>query len=369
MMICSMHNDLGKFPKIFIKNLFAMRILPPSAATSSYSTLAAVFAEAAIIIPLESWITSIYFSNTDPFSPGEDKSIIVYLIIFCLAHLFQIILCWDALYHQNTIQILGFLFFTTAATAYAVFQGASITSNIAEGDARHDLFMDNPLLALNATKAGNLLYIPDSAQKAQMKAMLLAVPAIMAVFAVGYFAIFYNLYQEFGWKIYKKIGADPHMRYMYRLYQMFIMMIKLDVFFMFGFGIQFLVLIIQLHDPEFAITIAAIPVLMGILAMAIHGIRTENKVITISFMCGLMLANSYFAFKIFRIFTQPEKYQYTKKYLTFFALLSIIVVSVSLGITGLCYSNFGKGLKEHIARDLPSSQISSAQSNAEEGKK
>ncbi|KAI8616920.1 hypothetical protein BC830DRAFT_152353 [Chytriomyces sp. MP71] len=334
-----------------------MLILPASATNTSYLTLALVFVEAVVIIPLESWITSLYFRNSDVFGiHGEDKSIVVYLIIFCLAQIFQIILCWDALYHQNTIQIVGFLFFTTAATAYAVFQCTSINNNIAIGDANHLWAIQNPLQ--NQTIAGNSLYFADSDQKSSMKAMLVAVPVIMGVFLGAFSLLFYNLYLEFGWKIYKKIGADPNMRYMFRLYQLFIMLLKLDVFFMFGFGIQFLVLIVQPNDPEFSITIAAIPILMGILAIATHGIRTENKIITTSFMAGLVLAVGYFGFKIFRIFTQSEKYQYTKKG-SHTAVLSIFVVTTSFVITWLCYMNFGKGLKEHIAKDGSASQISS----------
>ncbi|KAI9329166.1 hypothetical protein BDR26DRAFT_872797 [Obelidium mucronatum] len=340
-----------------------MTILPASASATSYFTLTSVVVEAICIIPLEAWITFIYFKNTDPFTTGrEDKSIVVYLIIFCLAQIFQIILCWDALYHQNTIQIVGFIFFTLSATAYAVFQDFSISSNLNVGDLQRaaEMGLTNSTISL----AGDALYIADAAQKAQLKALLHAIPIIMALFGVGFCFLFYSLYLDFGWKIYKKIGADPNMRYMYRIYQIFLMLLKLDVFFMFGFGIQFLVLIIQPNDPEFAITLAAIPVLMGILALALHGVRSENKAITIAFLFGLLLADGYFGFKIYRIFTQPEKYQYTKKYLTFFASLSIIVVTLSMAVTGVCFSNFGLGLKEHIAKGPSSSQVSSVNSNA-----
>ena len=59
----------------------------------------------------------------------------------------------------------------------------------------------------------------------------------------------------------------------FRIYQIFLMLLKLDVFFVFGFGIQFLVLIIQPNDPEFAITIAAIPVLICVLVLAVYGVE------------------------------------------------------------------------------------------------
>ncbi|KAJ3328465.1 60S ribosomal protein L31 [Blyttiomyces sp. JEL0837] len=97
------------------------------------------------------------------------------------------------------------------------------------------------------------------------------------------------------------------MRTMFRTYQIFLMMLKLDIFFVFGFGIQFLVLIIKPDDPEFAITIAAIPILMIVLAFAVYGVRQEDKWIMGLFMTGLVLGLGYFSFKLLRIYTQPAK--------------------------------------------------------------
>jgi hypothetical protein len=41
-------------------------------------------------------------------------------------------------------------------------------------------------------------------------------------------------------------------------------------------------------------------------------------VIMALFMLGLILGISYFVFKLFRIYTNPVKYQFTIRYLTFF---------------------------------------------------
>lgn len=45
-----------------------------------------------------------------------------------------------------------------------------------------------------------------------LRALLISIPIVFGVF-VGLFCFFaFKLYLEFGWKIYKKIGADPKMR-------------------------------------------------------------------------------------------------------------------------------------------------------------
>jgi hypothetical protein len=41
----------------------------------------------------------------------------------------------------------------------------------------------------------------------------------------------FKLYQEFGWNIYKKIGADIYMQKIYKTMLIFVMLLKLDLFF------------------------------------------------------------------------------------------------------------------------------------------
>ena len=41
--------------------------------------------------------------------------------------------------------------------------------------------------------------------------ILIVIPVVLGVFQVVLSALSFKLYREFGWKIYKKIGADPGM--------------------------------------------------------------------------------------------------------------------------------------------------------------
>ena len=63
---------------------------------------------------------------------------------------------------------------------------------------------------------------------------------------------------------------------MYRAYQIFLMILKLDIFFFLAFSVQFLVLVLDVRDPEFALTIVALVVTVVAIAAAIYGVSFCN---------------------------------------------------------------------------------------------
>lgn len=106
-------------------------------------------------------------------------------------------------------------------------------------------------------------------------------------------------------------------------------------------------------DPEFALTIAAVPVTICILFLAGHFTRRESlagmlAVITL-FFAGL----AYFLFKLVRMYQHTERallYLPARRSLTTFAVLTIILIVLTIANAIVCTLNFGRGLKPYVMR-------------------
>lgn len=115
-------------------------------------------------------------------------SVLVYHYIFMCAQLFYVTMTWDAVLRKNTLQMIGISIFSFVTIAYTYIQSnqhAKMNMNDIEHLAMvHSVFVHNTV-PYEMTLIG-----------------------VVAVGSVAMSALTWELYQEFGWKIYKKLGAD-----------------------------------------------------------------------------------------------------------------------------------------------------------------
>lgn len=187
-------------------------------------------------------------------SQTPTRTIPTFLTLYIFGFFYQLVLVWDALRLKNTIQIIGLCLYNVGLLIYGAVQMEQIRQAVQALAAVGDI---------------------DFAIWGQTKPFLIAIPCILAVCTGLLSVAAWKLYDEFAWTIYKHISADLRMKRRYLTFQIYIALLKFDFFFFLGFTVQFVV-IVQTHQSEFALTIAAIPVTIFILIMAAIFTRKES---------------------------------------------------------------------------------------------
>lgn len=267
------------------------------------------------------------------------RSIPTFLTLFIFAFVYEMVLVWDALRMTNTIQVIGICVSNMAFLIYTAIQtdqiDLAITSLTASGAIKDNMGQDE---------------LMD-----MMKPFLIAIPCIIGLCTIVLGFIAWKLYEVFAWSIVKQMGVDYGMKKRFLAYQIYIALLKFDFFFFLGFTVQFLVIVTNKTDVEFALTAAAIPITIAILLMAAFFTRHEIKIGMAASMVLYLCALAWFFFKLVRIYEPGFRENYTavQKSLTAFAVLTILLIILTIANAFVCMNNFGKGLKEHILKRSP----------------
>ncbi|KAH7156380.1 hypothetical protein EDB81DRAFT_646487 [Dactylonectria macrodidyma] len=276
--------------------------------------------------------TSLGDDSSMPEVQSQVKTIPTFLTLFIFGFLYTLIIVWDALRQKNTIQVIGVCFSNLALMVYTTIQVDQIREAIR-------VLKNNNAIAPSTT---------DLELWADVKPYLIAIPCVIALATVGMAFLSWKIYQEYAWDILKTIGADYRMKKRFLHYQIYIALLKFDFFFFLGFIVQFVVVVAKTNDPEFALTIVTIPITIAILGAAAFFTRRENKPGMIAVMILYLGALTYFIFKLVRIYQFRETYEAVRKSLTAFAVITILLIVLTITNAIICMRNFNKGLKPHL---------------------
>lgn len=138
-------------------------------------------------------------------------------------------------------------------------------------------------------------------------------------------------------------------------HQIYIALLKFDFFFFLSFSVQFLVVVQKTTTAEEALTIAAIPITVVLLILAGYWVRTENIIGMIFIIIIYFAAMAYFLFKLVRMYDtdnpgRVQDYAPARRGLTLFAIITLILLVITIINAVWCAMNFGMGLKPYVTR-------------------
>ncbi|KAG2209412.1 hypothetical protein INT47_008254 [Mucor saturninus] len=257
-------------------------------------------------------------------------------VFFILLSLFQLVLGIDALVRQSVIQLMCHTFFQVLAVVFAAIQvGGTIRKN-------HDVN------ALNNPEDPEVVWHFGLALRNEI-----GLVSVMAIFAFIFMYLCWKLYKQFGWSVYKRIGADINQQKRFRLAQLFLLNLKVDAFFQLVLCVFYAVVMSQEKYYLFAFSerkfigyiihiILTVLLIPGLL-FARHGVITENKKVMITFSVTQVIMCLDF---IFILVDSAGNWVFWN----LAVCLAIVLCISTIVLSALVPRNFGKGLKPFMQR-------------------
>ncbi|GBB94445.1 hypothetical protein RclHR1_02360003 [Rhizophagus clarus] len=319
--------------------------------------LVSVILYAIILTSLE--ILVVYFHHTfvDQFNldrrgDGISEADLIYHAIFILSLAFQVLLCVDALWRKNSMQLIALVLYNILSLVYAGVQ----------------LYQH---MILEDVGTENATFIPQDPSKfptaeftrqffiKRMRPLEYVIIGIVTAFSGYLAALSFKLTREFGWEVYRTYSADVKVRDAFRSLSILQTLIKLDIFFIGAYAIQLIPSQSIGYSNSIAETIIIFFVGTIMLLMAWYSIMQESKYILLCVINLLALSLIYMVYRLISINISQhtdggyDPYEFTRRLLSFFLATTICLVLATIFYAVKCFKNMMQGLYIFAAYGLP----------------
>jgi len=250
-------------------------------------------------------------------NPGQNPNDREYAIIFFISLFFFLLFAFDGVLNENMGMIVAF------ALDALIVAGVSIFAFL------------------------NDSYFNDGKESNILAQMIISVICLLIYAALGWF-----IYLAFGWKIFMKVGHDKEMRARYKIYQVFVTLMKFDI----QLGVVLVSmagLFLLSGDPsELGLVIGAMLVTVVWAFVGWYGTLKENLNFLYFFYAMATVEPAYVIYKISWTFIYFDRFTNIPIRLIIAAVVIALLSRILLLVTNYrCISNFGQGLHSYIDRD------------------
>ncbi|KAL1639335.1 hypothetical protein SLS58_008048 [Diplodia intermedia] len=305
---------------------------------SEWAFLATAAAQAGVNTALQLYVLDRYLRWVNPnvYEVPRSYTIPVTFAIFVFGVVYQFVLSWDSLSSKNNIQLFAQAICNVCLFASAILQYEQVQDVVKGLPPARDA-TDSPLVDLDID-----IWI-------QIHPALIASIAVFAACSLAMCGLAYKLHKQFAWALYKDISADTSLRTRYLVYQVFLVCMKLSFYFLVSFVIIYGFVNVHYEQPEFALTMAVIPVAMLQILLSAFAARHENRFWMLISVLVYAGGVAYLVSRTVLLFGNgPRSKTIMKDEMLFFAFVSLSLIAATLLASILTMINFGHGLKPHL---------------------
>ncbi|KAJ5156088.1 hypothetical protein N7492_008891 [Penicillium capsulatum] len=293
-----------------------------------------LFVQAVITIALEIYILTEWQLWVTPTIIQVPVSYIVPvgLGILTFACVYEFILALEAIHHKNNILLLAICVSNVCSAVYAGILYSSMHDNVSR------LYRDR--------HGYPTLVDPTYNAWPRIQPAEIAVPIVMGLCTLVLWPCAYYLHRQYSWAIYKCVNGSRETRIRYLAYEIYLVLLKLDFYFLIAFIIQYNLIDVHFEEPESSLTWALIPAALIVMILSIYSVRRERIWFMIPIIICYIGLIAYLLSRIVILNGHTFRANTTGKGLMMlFAIVALVLTTGALIVSVICMLNFNRGLK------------------------